>query len=119
MRPDKERRRNTREMCSDFVQLAWTGDRGEQVVEVGVLEDVSREGMCVSVDTPVPVHSTVRVHTRGLDGAAEVRYCDRNETGYQVGLEFLDGCTWDREKWRPRHLLDEELVRALEERSRL
>ena len=106
MKPQDERRVSPRHMCSDFVQIDWMSHNNRRSSHIGVLEDVSPEGLCVNLDVPAPVGRTVHLHTRGFEGEAEVRYCDWGELGYQVGLEFLDGCTWDPQKWQPKHLLE-------------
>jgi hypothetical protein len=95
-------------MCSDFVHLAWADQQSRRISYVGLLEDVSPDGLCVNLDVPVPVGKTIHLHTKGFQGEAEVRYCELGDYGYQVGVEFVDGCTWDRDKWRPKHLLNIE-----------
>ena len=105
MTPSIDRRRGPRQLCSDFVQFAWNDQQGHRISYLGILEDVSAEGMCVQSDLPVPVGQTLQLHTKGFDGEARVSYCELVEYGYVIGLEFLDGFMWDREKWRPRHLL--------------
>ncbi len=105
MKPPNDRRRAARELCSDFVQFAWNDQQGRRISYVGILEDVSPEGMCVQSDLPVPVGQALHLHTKGFDGEAQVAYCELVEYGYVIGLEFLDGYMWDREKWRPQHLL--------------
>lgn len=102
----KERRSSPRHMCSELVHLNWQNPRGGRKSDVGLLEDVSPQGACVNLKAPMKVGDLVSVHTRGFDGDAEVAYCQPIEDGYQVGLEFLDGSGWNREKWRPKHLLE-------------
>ncbi len=92
-------------MCSDFVQISFLGQAERLVSHVGLLEDVSPDGMCLNLDLPVPTGQTVQVHTKGFEGKARVSYCHLGEYGYQAGLEFVDGCSWDRETWQPKHLL--------------
>lgn len=106
MKPKNNKRKTSRQLCSDFVQVAWQDDENNRISYVGVLEDVSPAGMCVNLDLPAPVGRTVHLHTRGLDGEAKVRYCEIGEYGYLVGLEFAEGCGWDSDKWRPKHLLE-------------
>lgn len=108
MRSSNERRSGKRELCADFVQVAWEDQQGRRISFVGLLEDVSPGGLCVNLDVPVPLGQKVHLHTKGFEGEAEVRYCDLGEYGYQVGVEFVEGCWWDRQKWRPKHLLSLE-----------
>ena len=106
MKPSKDARRSRREMCSDFVQVAWNNQQGKQCSDIGLIEDVTPEGLCLNLGVPLPVSSLVRLHTKGFEGEGEVRYCRPSETGgHLVGLEFVNGSEWDRAKWRPKHLL--------------
>jgi hypothetical protein len=101
-----EKRRNPREMCSDFVQVTWLDDRERRISTLGLLEDVSPEGICLSLELPVSTGRGVHVHTRGIEGEAKVRYCELGDCGYGyvIGLEFSNGCSWNRDKWQPKHL---------------
>jgi hypothetical protein len=105
LKPEKERRGSPRQMCSDFVQIAWLDDLGTRISMVGLLEDVSQGGLCVNMDLPVPVGRRVHLHTKGFEGEAEARYCELGDYGYLVGLEFADGYCWEGE-WQPKHLHD-------------
>lgn len=105
MKPSEERRNNGRELCADFVQITWSDQRGRPISYVGLLEDVSPGGPGLSLDLPVNVGQAVHLHTKGFEGEALVCYCELGEYGYLVGVEFQEGCSWDREKWMPKHLL--------------
>ena len=105
MRPKDERRRVNRELCADFVQVTWNDQQDRRISNVGLLEDVSPEGLCVNLELPVPVGQTLHLHTKGFEGEALVRYCEWSDCGYLVGVEFAEGCSWNREKWTPKHLL--------------
>jgi len=94
-------------MCSDFVQVAWLDQEGRRISYLGLIEDVSPGGLCLNLDLPVGVATTVHLHTKGLEGEARVCYCTPGDYGYLVGLEFLDGLSWAKEKWQPKHLLEE------------
>src|SRR5262249_8182635 len=104
LRPDKDRRKTPRHLCSDFAHISWLDDSQRTLSAQGLLEDPSPEGLCLSLDLPVPTGRPVHVHTKGFEGEAQVRYCGLGDYGYLVGLEFCDGCTWERDKWRPQHL---------------
>lgn len=99
-------------MCSDFVQIAWADDRGRRVSNIGLLEDVSPEGLCINLNLPIPVGRQVHLHTKGFEGEAEVCHCELAEYGYLLGLEFADGCCWEPERWRPKHLYNPDLAHA-------
>ena len=91
-------------MCSDFVQIAWVDDGGRRISNIGLLEDVSPSGLCISVDVPIPAGRRVYLHTKGFEGEADVRYCQPGDYGYLLGMEFAEGCCWEPERWRPKHL---------------
>lgn len=106
MKTQRDNRKSERQMCSDFVSVAWQDQQGRRISDVALLEDVSPQGICLSMKLPLGVGRTVHLHTRGFEGEGEVRYCNLGEYGYLVGLEFINGTEWDREKWRPKHLLE-------------
>jgi len=105
VKPSEERRNNRRELCADFVHVAWSDQRGRPISYVGLLEDVSPGGLGMSLDLPLAVGQPVHLHTKGFEGEALVSYCELGEYGYLVGVEFQEGCSWDRETWKPKHLL--------------
>ena len=105
MKPREERRQSARHMCSEFVQVSFWNERGREISEIGILEDVSLGGVCISLNIPIPVGAGARIHTRDFDGQVAVRYCELGDYGYLVGVEFADGYRWDEEKWEPEHLL--------------
>ena len=92
-------------MCSEFIQVSFWDERGREISEIGVLEDVSLSGVSISLNIPVSVGASARIHARDFDGQVEVRYCEPGDYGYLVGVEFAHGYRWDEEKWQPEHLL--------------
>ncbi len=99
-------RKYSRALCSDFVRIAWMDEQCGPMHCVGLLEDVSRGGMGIMIELPVPVDIAVYVQTSGFTLVAAVRHCELGCYGYLVGLEFQGGYSWNKEKWRPRHLLE-------------
>jgi hypothetical protein len=88
VKPSEERRNDHRELCADFVQIAWNDQRGRPISYVGLLEDVSPGGLGLSLDLPLSVGQVVHLHTKGFEGEAVVCYCELGEYGYLLGLEF-------------------------------
>lgn len=106
LKTKKERRAGRRRLCSSLVEIAWLNEQSGQISTVGVIEDVSHGGLCVNLDSPLPVGALVSLRTKGFCGQARVRYCNSSGCGGQVaGLEFAGGCSWEPEKWSPGHLL--------------
>jgi len=110
----KERRANARMMCSELVTVFYQDSQGRSRRVVANLEDISLCGVCLLVDDPVPINSSLRIcHPKG-EFSGNVRYCLFREIGYFLGVQFDEGSRWSPDVWRPRHLLD---LRDLVERS--
>jgi hypothetical protein len=92
-------------MCSDLVLVRFQDQTGRWVQETALVEDVSQTGLCISLGLPITVRREVEIEAEGFRGKAQVRYCELGEYSYLLGLEFSDGFNWDRQKWRPKHLL--------------
>lgn len=108
----KDRRSEPRLWCSDLVEVCWK-DRSRWTRKVtGVLEDISRSGVCVQLDVQAPVGATLRVELGSTRLEGEVRYCYYSETGYFVGVKLAEGIRWSQELFRPKHLLDPSAVKA-------
>ena len=101
----KNRRKESRSLCSELVRIAFQDQRGETVVLTGLLEDVNRSGICISVSHPVGIDTEIEFECEGFDGAAAVKYCHLGNYGYLIGATFAEGLVWDESTWRPRHLL--------------
>ena len=105
MPTSNNKRRSPRQMCSDFVKVSFADQNGRTVSDTGLLEDVSRQGLNISLNIPLPEGQDIQLQIEGFSGKARVRYCNIGDYGYLVGLEFADEYEWDPKKWAPRHLL--------------
>lgn len=76
------------------------------MVEEGLLEDLSRRGACLSMNSPLALGAPVKLQAAGFKAEACVRYCRLGEYSFVVGLEFLPGFEWAASDWRPKHLLE-------------
>jgi hypothetical protein len=99
------RRRYPRALCSELVQVAFHDQRGRQVEETCVLEDVGQQGARLSLSIPLTVGGEVTLRARGFNVVAGVAYCELEDEAYAVGLEFSAGTQWEEEIWTPEHLL--------------
>ena len=98
-------------LCADMVQVCWKEDSGRKYKCTALLEDISRSGMCLQFEVPVPVGTRVDIHCPGEKLTGTVRYCMYREIGYFVGMELEGSTKWSRQQFEPQHLLDlEELV---------
>lgn len=102
----QDRRLEPRLLCADLVDVRWNDKSGRLRKTVANLEDISLSGACLQMDSPIPHDTQVFIsHPKGeLQG--QVRYCVYREIGYFVGLRFEDGSKWNRQLFRPQHLLD-------------
>ena len=101
-----DRRIETRILCSDLVAVDWKDEQSRKRRGTANLEDISQSGLCVQLERPIPLNTTVRVtYGKGiLQGI--VRYCIFRDIGYFIGVEFAPGTKWSRRDFRPRHMLD-------------
>lgn len=111
----QERRSEIRLLCADLVEVHWKDASGKNHKTSALLEDISVSGACLQMETPVPVGAKVcwsgppargaKAH-RSKEFVGLVRYCEYQEIGYYLGVEFESTSKWSRRKYRPRHLLD-------------
>ena len=105
-RENREQRRNRRQMCSEVVDISFADLTGRRVADVGIIEDVNQNGICLSLGIPLPLSAVVKISNEQLEAEGLVRHCSRQDYGYSVGLEFADGSEWNPEHWQPQHLLE-------------
>ncbi len=96
--PGLERRRNPRYLCSHLVVVLT------DVPLPALLEDLSREGAGIALETPLPVGAEVELLAGDLRARAQVRQCLARETDFRIGVEFLNGFRWQPDQWQPDHL---------------
>jgi PilZ domain len=111
-------RAEIRMLCADMVDVCWKERTGRKYKATALLEDISRSGMCLQFEIPVPVGTRVDIHCPGDKLTGTVRYCVYQEIGYFVGVELEKTSHWSRQQFEPQHLLDlEELVYRSAKRS--
>ena len=101
-----ERRSSFRMMCADMLEVSWTDHKGHTHSATALLEDISEMGACLQMETPIEIGSEIRWACPGQELAGHVRYCDYQETGYFVGVEFDAGSQWSPSLYEPQHMLD-------------
>ncbi len=101
----QNRRETERSLCSELVRITYRDQHGETRDLAGLLEDVSRRGLCISLSLPVSAGVEIQFECDGFAGKASVEYGNLGDYSYLVGAAFLDGLEWDESIWRPRHLL--------------
>jgi hypothetical protein len=83
----KERRSEPRRPC-DAIPASIRTDSGSLPAMV---MDISRSGIRLEVETPLPVCSEITVYFNSIVAVAEVRYCRSNRNGsFDAGLRIQD-----------------------------
>lgn len=101
-----ERRIEPRLLCADLVDVHWKDELGSKCRATGVLEDISRYGACLQLDTPIPLDSDLRIAAPRARLNGRVCYCFFREIGYSVGVQFGRRGKWLKRNYVPEHLLD-------------
>lgn len=103
----QDRRNNSRLFCADLIEVTWS-DGGRIRHSVANLEDISSSGICLMLESALPlgVEVTVRVGTAELKGIA--RHATSGEAGFLIGVEFYPESHWSADLYQPEHMLDPE-----------
>jgi hypothetical protein len=101
-----ERRAEARMLCADLVDVHYKDHKGRARKAVANLEDISFSGVCLQLDSPIPVNTSLRISHPKAEFQGVVRYCMYRDIGYFVGVQFTSGCRWSPRQYKPLHLLD-------------
>ena len=97
-------RHHRRMLCASLLTVVPSEGPGFGRSMVGVVEDISERGVCLSLEEELrPGRAVVLL---GVDHKipASVRHCAQDDSGaYHVGLEFAAGHAWLPEEPWPRH----------------
>ena len=88
-----------------LAEAALKDTSGKLHKELGSLEDISPQGACLQVEEALPPDTVLTIIYPGGKFIARVKYCNLQETGYFVGVEFEGGYRWSRRLYDPPHLL--------------
>ena len=106
----KDRRFDTRLLCSELVSVSWVANGGRVRRDTGSLDDISESGACLQLEQAVPEEARITLKLGKHEVTGSVRYCVLKDLGYFVGVEFDPDCHWDPEDFEPEHLLDPRSV---------
>jgi len=102
----KEARSEPRYMCADLVKVV-VHDAGRPPSEVVAnLEDISPSGACIQLDEAIGEGADIELVCSQCRMKGKVRNCRFVDIGYDVGVEFSQRGSWNRERFEPKHLLD-------------
>jgi hypothetical protein len=102
-----DRRRESRDSVTGEVSILCEDEQGHETVSRAKLLDVSPHGARFWAHQELPVRSSlIFYHVKlGVGGRGTVRYCHWSRLGYEIGVEFHQGTSWDKP------LLNEQLKR--------
>jgi len=98
-------RKEDRNLCAELLQILWKDDEGVEHSEFVNLDDISRTGLCLATDIPIPPETKLVIKYPGGKYQGQVRYCRSDPLGYQIGVEFDPGYSWSPRQFRPSHML--------------
>lgn len=102
----RERRKDSRLLCSELVRLIWADGPLEGRSEFAVLENVSAGGASVLAGVAVADNTRLRIVAPQTEFKGTVRSCNHIENGYLVSIAFDPGYRWSESTYVPEHLLD-------------
>ncbi len=102
----QERRTDTRLLCADLIELIWCDDLGRERRRIGNLEDISLRGMCIQMELPIQVGTSIRLTCLDQKLTGIVRYAVYRDRAYFIGIEFEEDSRWSLRDFTPQHLLD-------------
>jgi hypothetical protein len=85
--------------------------KGHRRTEIGVLENLSRNGfgVCIYIGIPFERGTEMSILANRVEFTGCVRQCISRENGYLVGVELKAPCRWP-DGFVPEHLLDVTLL---------
>lgn len=94
LRSEPERRAERRLLCSNLVEICWSGINGRRHSEFGVLEDLTCSGFGLSMhfDAPPECGTELSILANRQRFTGRVVQCTSREDGYLVGLELDEPC---------------------------
>jgi hypothetical protein len=116
---EKTARHDERILCADLIKIVWTDKAGSRQKELAVLEDISPRGVCLQMEHPVPIDTSIAILYPSGRYHGRIRYCVFQDTGYFLGVEFDPGYQWSRHEFTPSHLLDLHRGRTKTRRARV
>ena len=93
-------------MCADLIEVHWRDNAGGRQKMIANLEDISESGVCLQMDSEIPLNTILTVSGPKGDYVGQVRYCVYRDIGFFVGVQFDPGSKWSKRQFKPLHLFD-------------
>jgi hypothetical protein len=110
------RRKEDRSLCAELLQIHWEAE-GVEHDESVALEDISSSGLCLGTEFPIALETKLVIKYPRGKYEGRVKYCQSDQLGYLVGVEFDPGYTWSRKQFRPSHLVQFRLRAVKKDKS--
>jgi len=98
-------RKDQRSLCAELLEIYWKDAKHVEHHEFVTLEDISATGLCLATDIEFPIGTKLVIKYPKGKYEGRVKYCQEDELGYQVGVQFEPGYQWSPRHFRPSHLL--------------
>jgi hypothetical protein len=112
-----EQRRHDRLLCAGLVDVRWSDADGYPCETVANLDNLSPDGACLLLDSPIPAGTRVGIGHLICQVEAEIRFCSGSELGWVVGAQFLTGKTPGIRACHPSHAVDPKAVTHADQRT--
>ena len=107
----KQRRKDDRNLCAEFITVSWLDAEGQRRSQVATLEDISATGACVLLEFSIPPETEISLHYPKGQYRGKVKYSAEDKTGHLHGIEFHAPDRWSKSDFVPSHLLELPLFR--------
>ena len=102
----KQRRKDDRNLCAEFITVSWVDCVGQNRSEVATLEDISATGACIQLEFSIPAETEISLHYPKGQYRGRIKYSSEEKTGYIHGIEFHAPDRWSKSDFEPSHLLE-------------
>jgi hypothetical protein len=99
------KRKEERNLCAELIEILWQDDQAVGHSEFVTLEDISRTGVSLGSEGPVPLQTRLTLKHPSGTYLGQVRYCRQDQAGYVIGVQLDQGSYWSRKQFRPDHLV--------------
>ena len=101
----QDRRNDSRLFCADLIEVTWS-DGGSVRHNVANLEDISPTGVCLMLESALPMGVEVAVRVGAAELKGVTRHATSGEAGFLIGIEFYPDSHWSSDLYQPQHMLD-------------
>jgi|SRR5579883_208792 hypothetical protein len=101
-----DRRRDTRLLCADLIEVIWHDFNHQEKRKIANLEDISEKGMSLQLECSIHVGTPVRVLYGQVELTGLIRYAVYRNQAFFVGVQLDEQSRWSVRHFIPEHLFD-------------